>query len=347
MSFTILIVYVSLAGGGGELNNKQWCDEALEDLINAYKPHECLWITSCEDYKDQDKKAIAFNLIDIKMRQHNFIRFEYTKKWAILRGQFLREVRRERCSSHKSGWRWYSKLEFLKRDEILFEKRVKSKTDTIMLSTPYNNNNNNNNTNNNKRKLIEPPNFPKRRHMLEATITKPLYPPTMTKLPLQQTQKPPQKPPPIIHHDEGVRIEYITPSFIERKEEPHHRRPSLDNTQRHPTPPLQPSPTSLPPPTTISTSVTHHNQQNNNDHPKQSTRNHTAQQQQKQDHNNINNNNNNSNNNDDQESLFGKMVASTLRKFTSYQRVVARKKIQDLLFEIELQNAADVDNNVK
>lgn len=278
------------------------------------------------------------------MRQHNFVRFEYTKKWAILRGQFLREVRRERCSSHKSGWRWYPKLEFLKSDEILFEKRVKSKTDTIMLSSPYNNTNNNNTNNNNntKRKMIEPPHFPKRRHMLEV-IAKPLYPPTMTKLPLQQTPKPPlqqqQQPPPIIHHDEGVRIEYITPSFIERKDD--HRRPSLENT-RHPTPPLQPSSTPL-----LASAPASANNHNHNNNHKPSTRIHTPPQQQ-QEHNSINNNtNNNSNNSDDQESLFGKMVASTLRKFTSYQRVVARKKIQDLLFEIELQNAADVDNNVK
>lgn len=340
-------------GGGGEINTKQWCDEALEDLINAYKPHECLWITSCDDYKDQDKKSIAFDLIDVKMRHHNFVRFEYTKKWAILRGQFLREVRRERCSTHKSGWRWYPKLEFLKRDEILFEKRVKSKTDTTILSTPYNNTNTNNNNsnktnnNNNKRKMIEPPHFPKRRHMLEV-IAKPLYPPTMTKLPLQQQpQKPPLQqqqpppPPPIIHHDDNVRIEYITPSFIERKDD-HHRRPSLENT-RHPTPPPQQSPTLLQTPVSSDSANNH----NHNANHKPSTGNHTSpKQQQHQEHHSVNNNTNN--NSDDQESIFGKMVASTLRKFTSYQRVVARKKIQDLLFEIELQNAADnVDNNVK
>ncbi|XP_066910239.1 uncharacterized protein [Clytia hemisphaerica] len=282
---------------------KQWSDVALEELINAYEPHTCLWITTSDEYKDPDKKETALQEVDRTMQQFHFSRQEYTKKWTILRGQFLREVRRERSSNHVPGWRWYPKLEFLKKDEILFDRRVKSKTETInayslprkrnhvtveltpsppvAVATPF----------------VPPPLPPQNKHPRRPQFQIAVSPHHQHHKQKHTQQSHHQQQQQIVHQKshEDIVIEYINPPFIttERKDESSNNT-SNSNRMVQTNAEQSSNGTTLP-----STDV------------------------------------------EDQESLFGKMVATTLRKFSPYQRVLARKQIQDLLFEIELQNASN------
>ena len=70
----------------------------LEQLIDSYQEHECLWNMTIADYKDQQKRSLAFETIDEAMKVFGVTRAEFSTKWTNLRSQFLREY-----NKHKTG----------------------------------------------------------------------------------------------------------------------------------------------------------------------------------------------------------------------------------------------------
>lgn len=306
-----------------------WSDEAIDDLISSYVPHECLWDVSCDDYKDQTQKALAYDQIDeIMISKHDFHRIEYTKKWMVLRGQFLRELRRERpalkhgfgmssAAIYKSQWRWYPQFEFLKRGQLI-EKYLEVIDDKVEMPIVR------------KRKLSNKPPTMIAQHPVTVEKMVPVYfsPKTVDKHsgyyftnPLSAEQSP----------------EYLNSTSIDEKSTEYF----LPKTEISPTDYSKQSMKQMvanrgeyinnKQHTTVK-SLEYHNSNNKSNNKSTATK--TFEETATSPH-------------DDEESLFGKMVATTLRKFNPYQKVMARKKIQDIIFEIEIENTTSrrLNNN--
>ena len=70
-----------------------WTDDIhmVETLIEAYQEHECLWNMSAAEYKDKQKRSLAYEAVDLNLDIYEIKRSEYCTKWTNLRTQFLRE----------------------------------------------------------------------------------------------------------------------------------------------------------------------------------------------------------------------------------------------------------------
>ena len=104
-----------------------WTDIMVETLIDSYQEHECLWNMSISDYKDKQKRTLAFEAVDDVMLIFEVKRTEYSSKWVNLRTQFLREYNTHKKLA-KSGagasdvyeptWKWYASMKFLITGEV-------------------------------------------------------------------------------------------------------------------------------------------------------------------------------------------------------------------------------------
>ena len=48
-----------------------------------------LWNVTSGDYKDQNKKSLALEEVDMAVQEYGMNRYDYQNKWTNLRGQFL------------------------------------------------------------------------------------------------------------------------------------------------------------------------------------------------------------------------------------------------------------------
>ena len=60
--------------------SKTWSEEAIDTLINCFQSHECLWNITSGDYKDQNKKSLALEEVDMSMLENDTNRSHYQKK---------------------------------------------------------------------------------------------------------------------------------------------------------------------------------------------------------------------------------------------------------------------------
>ena len=104
-----------------------WTDDMVETLIEAYQEHECLWNMSAAEYKDNQKRSLAYEAVDLNLDIYEVKRSEYCTKWTNLRTQFLREHNnyKKTCKSgagtsdvHQPTWKWYTSMKFLITGEI-------------------------------------------------------------------------------------------------------------------------------------------------------------------------------------------------------------------------------------
>ena len=61
-------------------NSKTWSEEAIDTLINCFESHECLWNVTSGDYKDQNKKYLALEEVDMAMQEFDMNGYDYQKK---------------------------------------------------------------------------------------------------------------------------------------------------------------------------------------------------------------------------------------------------------------------------
>ena len=62
-----------------------WTGVMVEILIDSYQEHECLWNMSSAEYKDKQKRSLAYEAVDDVMDPFEVKRSEYTSKWVNLR----------------------------------------------------------------------------------------------------------------------------------------------------------------------------------------------------------------------------------------------------------------------
>ena len=60
-------------------NLKTWSEEAIDTLINSFQSHTCLWNVTSGDYKDQNKRSLALEEVDISMQEFDMNRYNYKK----------------------------------------------------------------------------------------------------------------------------------------------------------------------------------------------------------------------------------------------------------------------------
>ena len=58
--------------------------ENMDTLINCFQSHECLWNVTSGDYKDQNKKYLALEEVNMAMQEFDMNRYDYQKKWTNL-----------------------------------------------------------------------------------------------------------------------------------------------------------------------------------------------------------------------------------------------------------------------
>lgn len=303
--------YIPLQFLKGGSEKKYWNEEMIEELIKSYMPHECLWNISHVHYKDQIKKDTAYKKIDQAMEAHNIDRNEYIRKWYGLRGQFLREFYREKSSLngsdfYQSAWKWYNHLQFLKGGELTPSQKGETTGDD-----------------DNKEEIPSVCAKKKRKVTTEKTL-----PPNNT---LRHKTHLPNN---ILRHETHLSNNTLQRETHLPNNTLHHETHLPNNTLRHETQHPNnthsheihtPSNTLRPEIHTPSNNLRHDLMENGVvflDSKSVEERSIA----------------------EDEETIFGKMVATTLRKFNPYQKIMARKKIQDMLFDMELQNVSGCDN---
>ena len=45
-------------------------EEAIDTLINCSQSHECLWNVTSGDYKDQNRKSLALEAVDMSVQEY-------------------------------------------------------------------------------------------------------------------------------------------------------------------------------------------------------------------------------------------------------------------------------------
>ena len=64
-------------------NSKIWSEKEIDTLINCFQSHECLWNVTSGDYKDQNRKSLALEEIDMSMQEFEINRYDYQKSGLI------------------------------------------------------------------------------------------------------------------------------------------------------------------------------------------------------------------------------------------------------------------------
>ena len=56
-------------------NSKTWSEEAIDTLINCFQSHECIWNVTSGDYKDQNRKYLPLEEVDMSVQEYNINRW--------------------------------------------------------------------------------------------------------------------------------------------------------------------------------------------------------------------------------------------------------------------------------
>lgn len=84
----------------------------MDKLIELYEQRPCLWNVEHEDYHNRQKRSLAISEIEKEMGME---KDDIVQKWITLRGQYLRELEKQRKSRsgqstaelYVSGWKFY------------------------------------------------------------------------------------------------------------------------------------------------------------------------------------------------------------------------------------------------
>ena len=60
-------------------NSKTWSEEAIDTLIYCFQSHEWIWNVTSGDYKDQNRKSLPLEELDMLVQEYNINRYDCKK----------------------------------------------------------------------------------------------------------------------------------------------------------------------------------------------------------------------------------------------------------------------------